>query len=163
MKKKIALFASIAVVLAAGLFYVQSNNLIADDKDGKKDCSSSCTDKAGTSSAESKSSCTSKTMTESSAGDDKTVYAKYEFTTDAIHCDDCKPGMTEKIKSISGVKEVEFSETCGVSKMTNVMIYFDETQTNTEAVAASVKEQKLNGNCGDGSKCDSKSKMEKKS
>jgi hypothetical protein len=163
MKKKIALFSSIALVIAVGLFYVQSNNLIADDKDGKKDCSSSCTEKTGSASSETKSSCTGKTMTSTSAGDDKTGYAVYEFTTDAIHCDDCKPGMTEKIKSIGGVKEVEFGQTCSVSKQTNVKVYFNESETSTDAVAASVKEQKLNGNCEDGSKCNSKEKTEKKS
>ncbi len=163
MKKKIALFASVALVLAAGVFYAQSNNLFADDKDGKKDCSSSCTSKTGTSSAESKSSCTGKTMTDASAGDDQPGSATYEFTTDMIHCDDCKPGMTEKIKTISGVKEVQYGETCSVSKMTSIKVLFDPSVTNSEVVAASVKEQKLNGNCGDGTKCDSKTKTEKKS
>jgi hypothetical protein len=163
MKKKIALFASIALVLALGLFYTQSNILIADDKDGKKDCSSSCTEKTGSSSAESKSSCTSKTMSGKSTGDDKSGYAVYEFTTDAIHCDGCKPGMTEKIKAIGGVKEVEYGETCGVSKMTSIKVFFNESETTSEAVAASVKEQKLSGNCEDGTKCDSKTKVEKKS
>ncbi len=162
MKKKIVLFGSFALILAVGLFYVQSNNLIADDKDGKKDCSSSCTEKTGTSSAESKSSCTSKSMTQTSSGDDKSQYAVYVFTTDAIHCDDCKPGMTEKIKTIGGVKEVDYSETCGVSKMTNVKVYYSDSETSPDLIAASVKEQKLEGNCGDGAKCDSKSKTEKK-
>ncbi len=163
MKKKIALIGSIALVLAVGLFYVQSNNLIADDKDGKKDCSSSCTEKTGSASSETKSSCTDKTMQSSSGSDDKSGYAVYEFTTDAIDCDGCKPGMTEKIKTIGGVKDVEYGQTCSVSKQTNVKVYFNESETTSEVVAASVKEQKLNGNCGDGSKCDSKSKAEKKS
>ncbi len=163
MKKKIALIGSIALVLAVGLFYVQSNNLIADDKDGKKDCSSSCTEKTGSASSETKSSCTDKTMQSSSGSDDKSGYAVYEFTTDAISCDGCKPGMTEKIKTIGGVKDVEYGQTCSVSKQTNVKVYFNESETTSEVVAASVKEQKLNGNCGDGSKCDSKSKAEKKS
>lgn len=163
MKKKIALFGTIAMVLAVGLFYVQSNNLIADDKDGKKDCSSTCTEKTGSASSETKSSCTSKTTTSTSTGDDKAGYAVYEFTTDAIDCDGCKPGMTEKIKTIGGVKEVEFGQTCSVSKQTNVRVYFNESETTSDVVAASVKEQKLNGNCGDGTKCDSKGKTEKKS
>ena len=106
MNNKIVLFSKIAMVLAVGLVYDKSNNLNADDKDVKKDCSSTCTEKTGSASSETKSSCTGKTTTSTSTGDDKAGYAVYEFTTDAVHCDDCNTGMTEKIKTIGGVREV---------------------------------------------------------
>lgn len=163
MKKKIALIGSVVLVLAIGMFYAQSNNLIADDKDGKKDCSSSCTQKTGSSSAESKSGCSDKSTTTSSASDDKSGYAVYTFTTDAISCDGCKPGMTEKIKSIAGVKDVEYGATCSVSKQTGVKVFYLESETSGDAVAASIKDQGLKGNCSDESKCNSKTKSEKKS
>ncbi|MBK8553522.1 MAG: hypothetical protein IPL53_21645 [Ignavibacteria bacterium] len=161
MKNKIIIIGSLVVLLVFGFIYSQSNSLIADDKDGKKDCSSSCTQKAG--STESKSECTDKKMSGANTSDDKNGYAVYEFVTDKISCDDCKPGMTENIMGIAGVKEVNFGETCQVSKMTSVKVYFLETDTTPEIIAASVKEKGLQGNCGDGTKCDSKNKTQKKS
>ncbi len=161
MKKKLIIIGSLVVLLVFGFIYSQNNSLIADDKDGKKDCSSSCTQKS--SSTELKSQSGDKAMNEANTSDDKSGYAVYEFVTDKISCDGCKPGMTENIMGIAGVKEVNYGETCGVSKMTSVKVYFLETDTTPEVIAASIKEKGLEGKCGDGSKCDSKNKTQKKS
>jgi len=159
MKKKIIIIGSFVVILVFGILYTQSNSLIADDKDGKKDCSSSCTKKTGTSSStENKSGCSSEKIggaTTEVAGE----FPVYEFVTDKISCDGCKPGMSEKIMGISGVREVSYGETCKVSKMTSVKVYYSSSDTTPEIIAASVKDKALN--C-DESKCNSKNKTEKK-
>jgi len=162
MKKKLILVASLVVIVALSIFYVQNNNLIADDKD-KKDCSTSCTKTAGT--TETKSDCSGDKMSSASntSDDDLTGYAAYEFVTDKIHCDGCKSEMTGNLMGISGVKEVVYGETCNVSKMTNIKVMYSGEETNPEIIAASVKEKGLQGKCEDGTKCDSKKKDEKKS
>ena len=147
MKKKIIVAASFIVILVAGLLYVQSNNLIADDKNGKKDCSSSCTDKSN-----------AQTSTETNSGASTEAvsdFPSYEFVTDKIHCDGCKEGISGKLMGISGVKEVSYGETCNVSKMTSVKIFYSDTETSPEVIAASVKEKGLecsSDKCGDKSK-----------
>jgi len=161
MKKKLFLIASLVVIVALSIFYVQNNNLIADDKD-KKDCSTSCAKTTGTSNV--KSDCSGdKLSSASTSDDDVNGYASYEFVTDKIDCDGCKPGMTSNLKEISGVKDVVYGETCKVSKTTSVKVFYSAEETTPEIISASVKEKGLNGNCEDGSKCDSKNKGEKKS
>lgn len=161
MKTKLILIASLALIVALSIFYVQNNNLIADDKDGK-DCSSTCTKTAGTTDA--KSDCTGKSTTGASVSDDDNAgVATFEFTTDKITCDGCKTEMTGTLKEISGVKDVVYGETCSVSKTTSVKVIYSDKDTTSEIIAASVKEKGLTGNCGDGSKCGSKKKSDVKS
>ncbi|MBS1518213.1 MAG: hypothetical protein JSS91_09005 [Bacteroidetes bacterium] len=161
MKKKLFVIASLIVIVALSIFYVQNNNLIADDKN-PKDCPSSCTQKAGNS--ETKSGCTGKNMSGASVSDDDlTGYATYEFVTDMIKCDGCKSEMSSNLKGINGVKEVSYGETCNVSKMTSVKVFYSDKETSSDIIAASVKDKGLTGKCGDGSKCTSKKKDEKKS
>ncbi|MEP7145942.1 MAG: hypothetical protein ABI792_02910 [bacterium] len=165
MKKKILITASLILILVFGFLYTQKNILIADDKDGKKDCSSSCTEK--TSSGVNKSQCTegNKQMSGTVSDDDKSGYAVYEFVTDKIHCDGCKPEMSGKLMGITGVKEVNFDLTNTESRLTNVKVYFSATDTTPEIIAASVKENNLcstKDKCSDGSKCTGKNKTEKK-
>lgn len=153
MKKKIIILASFIVVLIAGLLYVQSNNLIADDKNGKKDCSSTCTDKAKTDNSSEKSS---------GSVNEASGFPVYEFVTDKIDCDGCKPGVSEKLMGISGVKEVVYGETCSVSKMTSVKVYYSDTETTPDVIAASVKEKGLECNsskCGDKNKSGESKKL----
>ena len=165
MKKKIIVISSLVFVLAIGILYSTNNRLIADDKDGNKDCSSSCTKTTGTSSStENKSGCDSKKMSGSNT-EASGNFAVYEFTTDKISCDACKPGMTDKLMGVSGVKEVSFSETCNVSKMTSVKVFYSDTDTNPELISAAVKENKLDcdkSKCDDESKCTGKNSTEKK-
>lgn len=155
MKKKILIICALILVSVFGFMYTQTSGLFADDKN-KKDCSSSCTQKTGTSSSDSKSGCTDKNMTGSAMSDNKDGYAVYEFVTDKIHCDACKTEMSGNLMGIAGVKEVNYGETCGVSKMTNVKVYYSADETTPEVIGASVKEKGLRGNCEDGSKCGSK-------
>lgn len=163
MRNKIILTATLIVLLVFGFIYTQKNNLIADDKDGKKDCSSQCTQKAG--STENKSDCTGKTMSGANTTDDANGYAVYEFITDKISCDACKTSMSGSLMGISGVKEVNYGETCKVSKMTNVKVYFNSADTTPEIIAAAVGEKGLScdkSKCGDESKCTGKKETEKK-
>lgn len=153
MKKKILISGTlVAMLVFAFLFYTNNSSLIADDKDGK-DCSSKCTQK---------SSSTDNTMSGANSSETQDGFASYEFVTDQISCDDCKPGMSESLMGISGVKEISYGETCNVSKMTSVKVIYSAEETTPEIISASVKEQGLQGKCGDGSKCNSK-KNEKKS
>ena len=152
MKKKILISGSlIAILVMAFLFYTNNSSLIADDKDGK-DCSSKCTQK---------SSSTDKTMSGANSSVTEDGYATYEFVTDQISCDGCKPGMSESLMGISGVKEISYGETCNVSKMTSVKVIYSAEETTPEIISASVKEKGLQGKCGDGSKCDSKKSTKK--
>lgn len=158
MKTKILITVSLIAVLAFGFLYTQKSNLIADDKDpkNKKDCSSSCTQK--TSSDVIKSN--DQVMSGANISDDKNGYAVYEFVTDKIHCDGCKPGMSESLMGIQGVKEISFGETNSESKITTIKVSYSASETTPEVIAASVKEKKLQGNCSDGSSCNSKKKMD---
>lgn len=166
MKNKLIITGTFIVLLVFGFLYSQNSNLIADDKDGKKDCSSKCTQ--NTSSAQNKSQCTDKNMsgaTTSNDNNDKNSYAVYEFVTDKISCDACKSSMTGNLMGISGIKEISFGETCKVSKMTNVKVFYSASDTTPEIIAASVKEKGLTcdkSKCGDESKCTGKNNTEKK-
>ena len=164
MRNKIIFTVSLVVLLVFGFLYTQKNVLIADDKDGKKDCSSQCTQK--TSSTENKSQCTEKNMSGANTTDDNNGYAVYEFVTDKISCDACKTSMSGNLMGISGVKEINYGETCKVSKMTNVKVYFNSADTTPEVIAASVSEKGLGcdkSKCGDESKCTGKKDTGKKS
>lgn len=152
MKKKILISGTlVAMLVLAFLFYTNNNNLIADDKDGK-DCSSKCTEK---------SSSTDQTMSGANSSESQDGLATFEFVTDKISCDGCKPGMSDNLMGISGVKEISFGETCQVSKMTTVKVIYSAEETTPEIISASVKEKGLEGKCGDGSSCDSKKNTKK--
>jgi hypothetical protein len=162
MKNKIVILATVFAVLLFAFLYLQNTNLIADDKDGKKN-STSCTKKTGSTSAESKSGCDYNKNTDATT--DASIeasgqFAVYEFVTDKIDCDGCKPGMSEKLMGIAGVKEVNFGETCQYSKITNVKVFYSSTDTTPEVIAASVKSNGLE--CGKDGKCTDKNKSEKK-
>lgn len=163
MKNKLIIAGTFIVLLVFGFLYSQNNNLIADDKDGKKDCSSKCTQ--NTSSTENKSQCTDKNMSGAKTSDDLNGYAVYEFVTDKISCDACKSSMTGNLMGVNGIKEVNFGETCKVSHMTNVKVFYSAADTTPEIIAASVKEKGLScdkSKCGDESKCTGKNTNEKK-
>ncbi len=153
MRNKIIFIGSLIILLAFGFLYTQKSSLIADDKDGKKDCSSKCTQKSGMS--ESKSQCDEKNMSGATGTSDNNAYAVYEFVTDKIHCDACKTGMTETLKKTAGVKEISYGETCSVSHMTSVKVFYSSSDTTPETIAASVKDNGLNcdkSKCSDGGK-----------
>ncbi|MEO8666023.1 MAG: hypothetical protein ABI462_11040 [Ignavibacteria bacterium] len=163
MKNKILITVSLILILVFGFLYTQKNILIADDKDGKKDCSSSCTQK--TSSSINKSQCTEGTKMSGAVVNDDKGLAVYEFVTDKIHCDACKPGVSEKLMGIAGVKDVNYDASNTDTHLTNVKVYYSASDTTPEIIAASVKENSLcstKDSCGDGSKCTGKTKTEKK-
>jgi hypothetical protein len=144
MNKKIIAVASIVVVFALGFLYLNQGYLIASDKDGNT-CSSSCDDKgknSGTSSIK--------------AGSDWSVY---EFTTDKACCEQMKSDLQKDLGSVAGVKEVKFSQTCNVSKMTNVSVYYAAGETSEDAISSLVKNKSYD--CS--TKCEGKSGCDKKS
>jgi len=170
MKNKVIIICSMLVVLAVGFLYTINNRVIADDKDGKKDCSSSCTKTTGSSSStstESKSGCSSdKKMSNNTGTDNPNNYAVYEFVTDKISCDACKSGISNNLMGVAGVKEVSYGETDAVSKMTNVKVFYTDKETTPELISTSVKENNLEcdmSKCGDETKCKKNNKTEKKS
>lgn len=144
MNKKIIGIASIVVVFALGFLYLNQGYLAANDKDGNT-CSSSCDDKgknSGTSSIK--------------AGNE---WSSYEFTTDKACCEQMKSDLQKELGSVAGVKEVKFSQTCNVSKMTNVTVLYAAGETNEETIVSFVKNKSYD--CS--SKCEGKSGCDKKS
>lgn len=123
MNKKIIPVAAMVVVFALGFLYVNQNYLTAGDKDGKD-----CLNKSG---------CTS--GKEVKAGGD---YQSFEFVTDQACCDEMKTSLQNDLMNSAGVKEVKFSSSCTVSKMTQVTVYFAAGETSSENIASFVKEKK---------------------
>ena len=59
--------------------------------------------------------------------------------------------LKSELMSVAGVKDVKFSSTCTVSKMTNVSIYYSASETSRETLASYVKDKGM-----DCSGCDKK-------
>lgn len=122
MKKTISITALILLV-SLGLLYMNQGLLIADDRDGKKDCSSECT--------QSKNIKTS--------GD----FSSYEFVTDKACCDEMKSELQSGLLGVAGVKEVKFGYSCGESKMTQVTVMFSAGETTEDNIASYIKDKKF--------------------
>ena len=120
MKKVVTLTAFI-LVLTLGFIYLNQGKLSAGDKDGKKDCSSSCSD--------------SKDI---KAGGE---WSSYEFVTDKAVSDEMKSSLQSDLMGVAGVKEVKFSTSCSVSKMTKVIVYYAAGETSEENIASFVKDK----------------------
>lgn len=135
MNKKIIGIAAIVVVFAMGFLYLNQSYLVAGDKDGTECGKTSCDKSAGM-----KSSCDDKNKksgsSEIKAGGE---YSSYEFTTDKACCEEMKSDLQKELSSVAGVKEIKFSSTCNVSKMTNVTVLYAAGETNEEAIASFVK------------------------
>ena len=123
MNKKILSIASLTVVFALTFFYLNQNFLAANDKDGK-----TCTNK---------SACNDKNKDIKAGGE----FESYEFITNQACCDEMKNALQTDLLTIAGIKEVKFSSTCSVSKMTNVTVYYSAGETNTDNIAAYVKDK----------------------
>ena len=119
--KKIVTLTAFVLVLALGFLYLNQSMLIADDRDGKKDCSSSC----------------NKSKDIKAGGE----WSSYEFVTDKACCDEMKTGLQNDLLGVAGVKEVKFGLTCGVSKMSQVTVYYAAGETSEENIAAFVKDK----------------------
>ncbi len=151
MNKKILGIAAIVVVFAMGFLYLNQGYLVASDKDGKtcdKD-SKSCSK----TSSENKTSCDDKNKNSGSseikAGGE---WNEYAFTTDQACCEQMKSDLQKELSSVAGVKEIKFSSTCNVSKMTQVTVYYSAGETSEEKLASFVKDKSYD--CSGKSGCD---------
>jgi hypothetical protein len=122
MKNKIIALVAVFAIFTAGLLYFSP--LQAGDKDGKKNCDYS--------------SCSKQMNKGIKAGGE---WEKYEFVTDKACCDEMRNNLKSEALKLSGVKEVNFSKTCGMSKMSSVIIYYSASETNSDAIAASLKDK----------------------
>lgn len=124
MKKIVSLTAFI-LVLALGFLYLNQGLLVADDRDGKKDCSSTS------------SSCTQKNK-DVKAGSE---WSSYEFVTDKACCDEMKTSLQTDLLTVAGVKEVKFGSTCGSTKMSAVTVFYAAGETTEENIASYLKDK----------------------
>lgn len=125
MKRKFILLASLVLVFTLGFIYVNHNYLSANDRDGKNNC----TDFSG---------CTGHKTNEIKAGSE---WSSFEFITDKACGDEMQTSLKKDLMSLDGVKEVKFSPTCTVSKMTNVSVFFSAGETNRETLSSYVKDK----------------------
>ncbi|RPI17989.1 MAG: hypothetical protein EHM58_07130 [Ignavibacteriae bacterium] len=140
MNKRIIIISSVIFVLVLGLLYINFNNLIAGDKDGK-----TCNSTAG---------CTPKSSDIKADNDIRggSEFAVYEFVTDKAYNDEMKSSLKSELLNVAGVKDVKFSKSCGYSKVTNVSISYASGETSEETLASFVKDKNYdcsgqNGNC----------------
>lgn len=123
MKKTVSITALVLLVSLV-LLYVNQGRLIADDRNGNKDCSTEC----------------------KHSKDDKTTsgeLSSYEFVTDKACCDEMKTELQTSLLGVAGVKEVKFSSTCNVSKMTQVTVMYSAGETSEENIASFIKDKKI--------------------
>ena len=118
---KIISLTGFILLLAFGFLYLNQNLLIADDRNGEKDCSSSC----------------SKSKDVKAGGE----FSSYEFVTDKACCDEMKTGLQTDLMSVAGVKEVKFNTSCSVSKMTQVTVYYAAGETSEENISSYLKDK----------------------
>ena len=138
MKRKFITFASLVLVFTLGFLYINHNYLAAGDRDGKKECTSS-------------SSCSKNKSNEIKAGGD---WSSYEFVTDQACCDEMKTSLKTNLMNVAGVKDVKFGQTCNVSKMTGVSVYYAAGETTEETIASSIKGK--DADCSGKSGCEGK-------
>lgn len=120
MKKIISLTAFI-LLLALGFLYINQSYLIADDRDGKKDCSSSC----------------SKSKDIKAGGE----WSSYEFITDKAYSSETKDELQKDLMGVAGVKEVKFGPSCSVSNMSQVIVFYAAGETSEDNIASFVKDK----------------------
>ena len=150
MNKKLLSISALVVIFAFGFLYLNQAYLVANDK---TECSkTSCDKSAGTKSSSEKTGCD-----KSKCGDNKSEikaggeYSSYSFTTDKACCEEMKADLEKNLLGVAGVKEVKFSLTCGVSKMTNVTIMYSAGETSEENIASFIKDKSFD--CS-GKSCD---------
>ncbi len=127
MNKQIIGIAAIVVVFAFGFLYLNQGYLTANDKDGKTCSKTSCDDKHKNSGS-----------SEIKAGSE---FESYEFVTDQACCDEMKSALQTELLTVAGVKEVKFGSSCHASKMTNVTVLYSASETNSENIAAFLKDK----------------------
>ena len=142
MKNKFIIFASAVLMLTLGFLYVNHNYISANEKDGKTQCTNM-------------SGCTQHKQNTIKAGGE---WSSYEFTTDKACCEEMQSSLKTELMSVTGVKDVKFSSTCTVSKMTNVSIYYSPGETSEETLASLVKDKGFDCSGCDKKDCQMKNK-----
>lgn len=145
MNKKLLSIAALVVIFAFGFLYLNQSLLVANDKDGK-DCKTECTQKVSDKTGD-KTGCDKTAGEKSSCSDKKGMikaggeYSSYQFTTDKACCDGMKVDLQKNLLEVAGVKEVTFSSTCNVSKMTNVTVMYAAGETSEDNLASFLKDK----------------------
>jgi hypothetical protein len=142
MKRKFILLASLVLVFTLGFLYVNHNYLSANDRDGKNNCTNH-------------SGCTQHKSSEIKAGGE---WSSYEFITNKACCDEMQTSLKKELMSLEGVKDVKFSSTCTVSKMTNVSIFYSAGETSVETISSFVKDKGYDCSSCDKKDCPMKNK-----
>ncbi len=151
MNKKILSISALVVIFSFGFLYLNQAYLVAHDKesgDCKKECTQKTAGKTGDKSGCDKSSC-GDNKSEIKAGGE---YSSYQFTTDKACCEEMKADLQKNLLGVAGVKEVKFSSTCNVSKMTNVTVMYSAGETSEENIASFIKDKSFD--CSGGKDCD---------
>jgi len=142
MKRKFILVASLVLVFTLGFIYVNHNYLSANDRDGKNNCTNY-------------SGCTGHKTNGIKAGGE---WSSFEFITDKACCNEDKSSLKTELMNLEGVKDVKFSSTCTVSKMTNVSIYFSAGETSREKLETLIKDKGFDCSGCDKHECPGKNK-----
>ncbi len=146
MKRKFIWSASLLLVFALVFLYTNHNYLSADNRDNKKkDCSSF-------------SGCIENKSGGVKAGGE---WSAYEFLTDRAYDDEMKTNLKAELMNTAGVKDVKFSHSCSVSKMTYVSVYYAADETTQETLESLVKDKGFDcsgSGCEDNKDCSPKNK-----
>jgi len=126
MKKRVVFFSAAILIVSMGLLYVNSGNFVSGQNAMKKCCVGQTT---------------STVEKDIKAGGDQ--MSSYEFVTDKVCCEQTKSSMQKQIMSMAGVRDVQFSSTCSMSKMTKVTVIYSPAETNNDKISASIKEKNL--------------------
>ena len=126
MKKRVVFLSAAILIVSMGLLYVNSGNFVSGQNAMKKCCVGQTT---------------STVERDIKAGSDQ--LSSYEFVTDKVCCEQTKSAVQNDIMIMSGVKDVKFSKTCSMSKMTKVTVIYSPTETNNDLISASIKEKNL--------------------
>lgn len=178
MNKKLLSVSALVVIFAFGFLYLNQAYLVAYDKTSgtcdktsgsKSGCDKTTGDKSGCDKTTGdKSGCDKTAGNKSSCGDNTnevkagSEYQSYQFTTDKACCDGMKADLEKNLLTVAGIKEIKFSTTCNVSKMTNVTVMYSAGETSEENIASFVKDKSID--CSGGNSCnkDGKKTGEKK-
>jgi hypothetical protein len=130
MKNKIIIISSLLLLLTFGFLYI--NKYYTSNNKGTL-----------------KHSCAMGNSTQNMNAEQQ--WPSYEFITDKACCDEMRSSMQKELMGLTGVKEVKFSPSCSVSKMTKVAVYFSGDATNADKIASYLKDKNLI--CSDPEKC----------
>ncbi len=167
MNKKLLSVSVLVIIFAFGFLYLNQAYLVAHDitsgtcdktTGDKSGCDKTTGVKSGCDKTTGEKSGCDKTTGEKSSCSDKTNEVKaggefqsYLFTTDKACCDGMRADLEKNLLTVAGIKEVKFSTTCNVSKMTNVTVMYSSGETSEENIASYLKDNNMD--CS-GKSCD---------